>query len=303
MTVTYTNILDSRAFNVRGGGSIDDFSALQDALNAAANCALVIQPGLYSISDMLKVPSNCVIFADGVTIKAASSMSKSAIPLLLSDSSWTTGIQDVTIRGLTIDGNRANRSSGSNGGGNFYISASRRIKLIDCISLNSTQEGFQAAGNTTWTGGLSTKIDFINCRSDNAYRNGLSMTGTKCARIFGGDYDNTNGADPAVGIEIEPNNANTPNLDFIIANASCTGNGKFGIALYNSNYVNTGHIHHVNVSDNGIYGMLNTATCTQVVVDGVRGSGNVTGLIAPSAYISGLNDIDLADYLARPYHP
>ena len=293
--------LNGLDYGMVGDGVTDDLSAFQAVINASNSTGkpVFLPPKTYLVSDMVVVKSNVTIFGYGATIKAASTMTKDKIVLLYSDATYLVGIANTRTYGLTVDGNRDNRASGSNAGANFYISAGSRHLFTDCVSLNATQEGFQAAGNTGWAGGLATMVSFINCRADNCYRNGLSLTGTDRAVIIGGQYNSSNGADPQAGIDIEPNGATSPNKDFFVSGVSCKNNTKWGLALYNGTW-STGHVVGVNLSNNGICGLINTASSTAVRVQGVLGESNVTSLIATTATDANANAVDLAETSNRP---
>lgn len=284
-------------------GTADDSTVLQQALNVAATdlVILVFAPRIYHIVTHLRIPSKTILFAYGVTITPTAAMNRSVSPILISDPTFVIGANTISIYGLGVDGNGAARVTGTSGGANFYISAATQILLADCVSQFSTQEGIQIAGDTTFAGGLSTSVTLRNCRSEGNHRNGLSLTGTDRVTIEGGEYNSSVGADPQSGIDIEPNSATSPNKDFTIWGVSCVANTKWGISIYNSTFGNTGSITGVNLSLNGISGLINTATPEQVRIQGVTGHDNVTSLIATPTEVSGAQSIDLAETNGRPY--
>lgn len=278
----YSGVLKVKWFGAKGDGSTDDTTVIQNAMNAAVSgsqAVLFFDPLTYSITNYIRTPSGLTVYGYGATIKAASSMAMSISPVIITDVTFVVGANNVRIYGLTVDGNRSGRSTGTHGGANYYISAGSYIKLVDCISSNSVQEGFQAAGDTAWAGGLSTCVDFINCRSDNAYRNGLSLTGTDRATIQGGQYNSTNGANPQAGIDIEPNSATSPNKAFIVSGVSCISNTKSGIVVTSSTYGNTGVISNISAQLNGEYGVTSDAAPDAVKIDNVSGALNGIALV------------------------
>jgi hypothetical protein len=77
------------------------------------------------------------------------------------------GATDVTIRELTVK---------DTGGDGFYV------------------------GNV-----VCRNINLINCKTDNCKRNGLSITNAINVLVLGGEYKNTTGWPPEVGVDVESN--------------------------------------------------------------------------------------------------
>lgn len=115
-----------------GDGSTDDttaFTAAATALTSASGGTLIIPPGTYILSTALSLPSNTHVIGYGqptLKVKASST----ANPLLLAVASKS----DVTIEGITFDGNRSNITSTNNA---VTVSACTRVRFVRCVFTNT----------------------------------------------------------------------------------------------------------------------------------------------------------------------
>jgi len=268
-------------YGAKFDGTTDDTLAIQSVLTAGAGQVVVFPSGRTGvITSPIFVPSNTIIMAYGCTIFCKSTMDLSKCAFVFSDATFTVGIHDTKCFGLTIDGNRANRATGSRGGALFYISGSYRILLQDCLAINSHQEGFQVSGDTGWAGGLSKNCKTINCKSDTAYRNGLSISGTENFVDINGEYHHTAGAAPQAGVDIEPNGATSKNLNFQFIGTCAHDNTANGLQVTASSAgKNTGTISGVSASNNGTYGVTSDAPIDQVRLSNIVGYSNTTALV------------------------
>lgn len=113
--------------------------------------------------------------------------------------------RNIKINNLTLDGSRSTRRKGKYIPHNLKIYASSNVVLESISSINSLGDGIiVAASPATSFKTFCKDIKIYDCHVDNATRNGLSLVGTHDVEVIGGSYNNSNGADPQTGIDIEP---------------------------------------------------------------------------------------------------
>lgn len=129
-----------------GDGSTDDTTALQNWLNALEDHAAlgVVPPGTYIFDGRLYAKHRTTIWAYGATFKAKDAGSN-ASGVYLTDNTLLVGVDDVTIYGLTVDGNRANRTPPGSGALIYGIS-NQRLTLIGCRTNSNISDGLYIGG-------------------------------------------------------------------------------------------------------------------------------------------------------------
>lgn len=145
--------------------------------------------------------------------------------------------QNITIRNITLDGNRMQRDKGRYIPHNLEIYASHDIVLRDINSVNSLGDGIIiSASPATSFNTFCTNIKVIDCHTDNSTRNGMSIVGTHNVQVLGGSYSNSNGADPMTGIDIEPDvGSKRPGAkNILIKGVKFDGNITAGLSILNS---------------------------------------------------------------------
>jgi hypothetical protein len=284
----FVNVFDfmslAQIADVKAGTALVDCqSAITNALNASANSVLIVPPGTYllntaaNVNAALVCPANRVIQAYGATFKVGSALNKSIIGFLISDTTYMVGVKNVHISGLKIDGNRDNRTGGAQSGYGFFISACDGVILLDCSAINTTADGVAVVGNLTFVGGLSNNVVMYNMFCDNNYRNGLSLDGTRAFRSYGGLFTNTNGASPQAGIDVEPDDANTLNIDFAFYSPRCGGNAGNGISVFGPDTDSTGIFSYPTSQGNAGYGFQSVNDGIAVKLIGLNGGANTLG--------------------------
>ncbi|MEY9480701.1 hypothetical protein ABH981_004914 [Bradyrhizobium ottawaense] len=212
-------------------GSTDDRTAIQAWLNAISGAYIgMLPPGkVCTYSQFVIVPSNVTIFAYGATFKARNG-ANAATGFLLTDLTGGTaaGPSNVAIYGGTWDGNKANRT-GPFSYANIYAAGASNVTVQDVISINCTADCFYFGGNSTTTG-VSTNVHASNLTGRAAQRNGISLVGVQNFRLDGCLMTGSVTA-PGHGIDVEPDDLNTANSDFVISNCNLSGNGGAGIAI------------------------------------------------------------------------
>lgn len=270
-------------YGAKGDGITNDTTAIQNALNGAAGKTLIFPYGTYNIDNKLFVSSNTTIFGYGATLFCISSANVNT-GLYITDSTYLVGVQNVVIYGLKIDGNRSLRSV-PGAGALFYISSGQNHTLYDCIAVNSTIDGYQVTGDLTWSGGVNKNTRFFNCEAGNSYRNGLSVVGTDNFVDYCGKYHHSNGTNPQMGVDIEPNDANSRNYAFAFYSTHVYNNVRQGISVNGSSATNTtGVMYGVVSNDNSGYGFQSDQPSTDVRIYAPQANNNTDGNFDPTTY-------------------
>jgi len=278
-------------FGAVGDGFTDDTVAIQAAIAAADN--LYWPEGTY----LVNTASNAMVPTSktgmwwsgyGATIKAKDGATAAGNALMLRLFNCT----DVVIEGLTLDGNRDNRSAFASSSHCIQINDGDNITLRDVVVKNSTYDGIYVRGTTPGTESTyPTKILLDNVVVDNAYRNGLSLIGANGVTIRGGRFTNTNGTAPQAGIDIEPNPSDTYSVkNVLIDGAHFENNTGTGITITGNSGLLSENIRIVNCS-----GALNeeclllAAYTSNLIVDGLSIANDDTiptrtGIVSILAY-------------------
>ena len=148
--------------------------------------------------------------------------------------------KDLKVKGLTVDGsshqrgvrlNDYNDGSGMSNRHNIVVTGGENINLIDVTSNYSMMDGINIAGNS---GVPTVRVSIINCNTDYAYRNGLTISTCTNVRIEGGAFTNTGvtyGTAPMVGIDIEADWGGTMNENVVVDGITCEGNVIGGVVF------------------------------------------------------------------------
>jgi hypothetical protein len=270
-------------FGAVGNGIADDTAAIQTALTQSAGKTVFFPAGTYNISDLIFVGSNTTIMGYGATLFCTAA-SDVGTGLYITDATYLVGVENVSVYGLKIDGNRASRTPPGTGA-LFYISSGKNHTLVDCVAANSTIDGFQVAGDTGWAGGVNKNTRFYNCEADNSYRNGLSVVGTDNFVDYGGKYHDTNGANPEIGVDIEPNGATSRNYGFSFYGTHVYDNASHGISINGSSGTNTtGLLSSIVSTGNSGYGFQSDQSSNNVRIHAPQASNNMLGSFDPTGY-------------------
>lgn len=255
---------NAKEWGVTLDGTTDDSTAWANLLAAmpASNFVLHIPPGTSIVNSStvngikFDGKSNFSIFAHGATIKVKNGEAVTGNREIL----FFNNCQDAVIEGLTVDGNRANRTPVEVGAHSIVIADScARMTFRDCVSKNAVVDGWIAYTTVPGTQATyPTDITMENCVGDNCWRQGLSIIDSVRFTVRGGRYVNTNGTAPQSGIDVEPDASSTfGNTDVLIESVDLSGNTGYGIQL----------------------GGPTTGANTRVTLRGVRGSNNTQGLM------------------------
>jgi hypothetical protein len=171
-----------KTFNVKGDGVTDDSANIRLALAAAVGRTLFFPNATYLVSSegvsawCLNIPSNIVIQGEsvaGTIIKMKSGQATSVRPLNLQT------VTDVTIKSLTIDGNKAGQDAEDHRAG-IYMDASTRITIVDVLSHQNAGDGIDVHDSNT---GLTQDILITRTRCINNGRYGVVLNGGGQKRV------------------------------------------------------------------------------------------------------------------------
>lgn len=266
---------NAKEWGVTLDGTTDDSTAWANLLAdmPASNFVLHIPPGTSMVNSStvngikFDGKSNFAIFAHGATIKVKNGEAVTGNREIL----FFNNCQDAVIEGLTVDGNRANRTPAEVGAHSIVIADScARMTFRDCVSKNAVVDGWIAYSTTPGTAATRpTDITLDNCVGDNCWRQGLSIIDSLRFKVLGGRYVNTTGTAPESGIDVETDAG--VNTDVVIDGAELSGNAGYGLQLGGSA---TGDSLRVTIrncfGDSNADGFLNLGSGTDVLVENVR---------------------------------
>lgn len=217
-------------YHASGDGVTDDTAAIQAAAIAAENGILVIpKPAAsYLISSTIELPSNIIVIGIGhasICLKANSNCTMVQLD----------GKQNVTLTGLTLDGNRANQSSDNSNPFDMAESHhalklinSRNVTIRGCKLTSASGDGAAVAGQffVVGEGNVNRHITIVDNEIQNNGRNGISIIHADGVWIKNNEihghhaWVSTLGA----GIDIEPNRGINPGEQWIVRNVAVENN-------------------------------------------------------------------------------
>ena len=285
--VTYS-MIDGAAVSVKdfgavGDGVANDTSAIQAAINFG-NKGVYFPDGTYLINAALTVPSNRTLFGTG-TIKLANNAGVNSTNPRVADMLVGTAVSNVTIDGLSFDGNKTNQTVGTAMilfVDDTSVKASN-IKITNCNVYNGFISGIGFGGVQS---GIVSNCHIYNHNFHGYYSGGGTLLATENVTIIGNTLEDCAGA----GIIPMGNGKHTT----ISGNAlyRCGGNGD-GITCYDvdNEYVTiSGNV----VIDSINHGIHAGGRYTSIVGNVVKNSGQAgilfraqqNGVPAPSSHIS-----------------
>ncbi len=219
-----------------GWNGVDDTQSLYDAFTSNVDTLIVdLQAGNWVSGPLIfnnTVNDKVVIFEKGVKIIALSG----AYDAYLYDGLLNfTNCSNVLLKGYgaTLQMNKQeyiNLNDGSEWRHVISLSGCHNFKIYGFELLDSGGDGIEISG--IWQQPVpSTNIHIKNCKIDNNYRQGISITSAENVLIEHCLITNTNGTPPAYGIDIEPDEAYDKLNNIEIQHCRITGNEGGGILI------------------------------------------------------------------------
>ena len=220
-------------YGATGNGSTDDTAALQRALAAAGSGICYVPAGTYVVNPAatsnqfgLTIPSGATLLMDPAAVLQVRTFSGSGgYGGILMNAS------NAAVVGGTIVGDRVARNLGTyiDGSGADYeegqgiqASGASNLFILGVTVKNNCCDGIYFSGNV----GDVLVSDSV---ADNNRRQGISLVHAHDITIQYSTLKNTNGNDPACGIDLEPNSGSTVTR-VTINNCDIFGNVGGGIA-------------------------------------------------------------------------
>ncbi|RYE43037.1 MAG: hypothetical protein EOP24_30085 [Hyphomicrobiales bacterium] len=206
----YSGLASVKWFGARGDGTTDDTQACKAAI--VATDFLFWDPGTYVVECTSQGAALLVVSKSGLHWSGYGATIQAKAGSTGKGYCWICRIRvsrNVVIEGLTIDGNRANRPQPFHSASHcLFIEGGSDIVLRDIAMVNSTFDGICISANSPRIlAQYPNKMLLANVVVENAYRNGLSITGGHGITIRGGRFSGTNGTLPEAGIDIEPDDS------------------------------------------------------------------------------------------------
>ena len=122
--------------------------------------------------------------------------------LLISD------CEDFLIRDITVDGNRVGRRPAEVAAHAVELRSCRRFRLEGVAVINSVVDCLYIASAGRDVGDYTRHTqdaDFVNCRFEDGFRQGVSIVQGRSIRFSGCRFAGTRGTAPAAGVDLESN--------------------------------------------------------------------------------------------------
>lgn len=273
---------------------------LQTVLNSAAALgAPVYFVGAFTLNAALQVPNGAVWDGHAATLKMAAGRPALTPCLSLNE---TVG---ATLRGFTLDGNRANQSAtGHQDAGHHGI---RTYGAIDCTFTDILIKDFwtdgiylRGTGSDGSTGGApSRNLTFTRVRSVNNARQGASVINAEDVIFNYCTFADTNGKLPGAGVDIEPNNIAEVPRRITFNHCMFTGNAGNGLFVL----VRENGAHDITVSHSTFAG--NGSAFLRISRHAAAATSTVTGLLVEHSHVGpgestiGQADVTFDDFTLR----
>jgi hypothetical protein len=168
--------VDVRDYGAVGNGVVDDTAAIQAAINAATGGGTVLLPaGTYGVSATLVLDDYVALIGQGIGLSTLFVLAGAA-PVVITNADVVNGNPGLTIRGLTIDGNRANATGSSAHGIALYGCQDgltlEDIEVHDCWGTGVYLSGEALLGflRPTFIRGIDTHHNWVGFQISYAHR-------------------------------------------------------------------------------------------------------------------------------------
>lgn len=236
-------VVNVKDYGAVGDGVTDDTLAIQAAIDACSNNGngggiVFVPSGIYLMRSRDYVNSAgatigrcCLIMRDGVTLQGenwGTQLQLDANQYLVGTyfrmiaSDTINMLQQAAIRDITINGNRANNPSITDGN-NIVLEVLSNVKIDNVNSISSNGNGILLRGTPTQ---YMSNVEVTNCYSYNH-----AMIGIQCSQFNGLVIDSNivrstdNNCIDIYGDSAVPG-GESHSVDFVISNNVCTGSGS-----------------------------------------------------------------------------
>jgi len=264
LTVASNTTLNARTqYGATGDGTTDDTAAINRALAATGSGICYVPAGTYLINPVASSSQFGVYLNSGNTLLLDPGAVLKCKTMSIGSGYSVVGLKEnnIALVGGTLIGDRVARNlptyingSGSDMevGNGVAIGNASGITLLGVTAKDNCNDGFYIYNNVS-------NVVISDCTADNNRRQGCSLVYCNGVVIQYSTFSNTNGNDPACGLDFEPNSGSTvQNVQVIGCNIF--GNVGGGIAGGGS-------------TKNGPTGNA-TAFCTDCIVTGCTITGN-----------------------------
>lgn len=212
------DVVDAADHGAIGDGVADDTAALQSAIREAVGGTCVIPPGAFRITASIDVPG-------GTRIEAFGARLLHHAPGDYTPAIRIAGVADVRVRGLEIDGRKADYPAATEHRHNLLIKQSRNVHLEDLDLHDAKGDGVYIGADE---GGHSENVTLENVRCDANHRQGCSITDLRTGRFTGCRFTGTGGTAPGAGLDVEPNRGDAVACELVFEACEFTGNAGAG---------------------------------------------------------------------------
>lgn len=248
--------LDVRDFGAKGDGVSDDTAAIQAAVDAAGDAGggdVRIPDGTFMVNPRAGYTGGEGIYHDGGGVRMRDGVFLRLTPrAVIKAFPQSTSIYKVVqfrrvrnagIVGGTIQGERADHvGSGGEHGMCVAVLGSSNITVSDVTTKDGWGDGvlvtYLPVEGELFPLTPSRDVTTDRVVSDNNRRQGLSIIGVTGMVVDGCVFQNTNGALPSAGIDIEPNAGFADVRDVTIRNTQLLDNARAGLNIYGTGIFN-----------------------------------------------------------------
>jgi len=223
-----SGVLLDTSFGVKGDGSTNDRAALQAAIDGSVGQILLITGKSRIDTTGLTLRSNTHIrFAQGASIKLLSHNTSEYQMMRVWD------VSNVNIEAPYLDGSKELNSAGSGEFGmGISITGATGVTITSPTTLNCWGDGIYIGNSASGSGKTSSNVSISGHHANGCRRQGATITSGNGITFTSPLWENTSGASPACGLDIEPDD-NTAVLQAIkIVSPTTRGCAGAGIQIY-----------------------------------------------------------------------
>jgi len=201
---------------------------------------------------VLALKSNMTIKSDGAYFKLADNCDRENLIFF-----GLSGVENVSMLGTYyLDGNRANQPPGflalEDGAIGVFLESSATVQNNNIVIENIIGKDWQSdtlyIGHNTGLAGVIRNVRIGHVYSDNAGRNGISITGWDDVVIESIITENTQGTSPETGVDIEPNSASFLLGHLQIGSILSRNNAGQGVWVLGKSILQLGSVNIDNIS-------------------------------------------------------